>query len=167
MSQLNFEFGCRLANPGNANLPIGILCFGTVANREIGVPRGRLRSRSFTFLRIHFSKLGHYRPCRSDTVCGSESIRPSLSLSRPGSLQRRRLRFFLALLCVLCVLAFQEFTRRSPRTQRGTEKTALSTADSHSGLAESEALPAGWNYRFPALVAGNIAPLVLRLKIPT
>ena len=26
-------------NPGNANLPIGVLCFGTVANREIGVPR--------------------------------------------------------------------------------------------------------------------------------
>jgi hypothetical protein len=38
VSQLNFEFGCRLANPGNANLPIGVLCVGTVANREIGVP---------------------------------------------------------------------------------------------------------------------------------
>jgi len=29
----------RREKPRNANLPIGVLCFATVANREIGVPR--------------------------------------------------------------------------------------------------------------------------------
>ena len=64
VAQLNFELGCQLANPGNANLPIGVRCFGTVANREIGVPRGRLRSRSLAFLRTQFSNLGHYQTPR-------------------------------------------------------------------------------------------------------
>ena len=35
--------------PGNANLPIGVLCFGAVANREIGVPRFHPPTRSPKF----------------------------------------------------------------------------------------------------------------------
>ena len=38
-SQFKFESSCRGEKPGNANLPIGVLCFATVANREMGVFR--------------------------------------------------------------------------------------------------------------------------------
>jgi hypothetical protein len=60
LSYFRFEIGCRLANPGNANLPIGDGTEAQNPNREIGVPRVRFRSRSLTFLRMHFSKLGQY-----------------------------------------------------------------------------------------------------------
>ncbi len=49
------------SNPGDANLPIGILCFCTVANREIGVPRFRQPTPELKF------KLGHYP---AETVIG-------------------------------------------------------------------------------------------------
>jgi hypothetical protein len=78
---LNFEFGCRLANPGNANLPIGDGAEAQNANREIGVPRRRLRSRSLTFLRAHFPKLGHDRmlgAIDSGSIC--DSLRGMLKL---------------------------------------------------------------------------------------
>jgi hypothetical protein len=48
-------------NPGNVNLPIGVLCFRTVANREIGIPRVRQPTPELKF------KLGQYPFTRAES----------------------------------------------------------------------------------------------------
>ena len=47
----SYDFGVQ---PGNAILPIGVLCLPTVVNREIGVPRFQPQQLESTL------KLGHY-----------------------------------------------------------------------------------------------------------
>jgi hypothetical protein len=50
---------------GNAKFSIGVLRFGTIANREIGVPGARSEFAAAYFTQTHFSKLEHYPGLRT------------------------------------------------------------------------------------------------------